>query len=403
MPRLCQHSNLTSQRKKQREAAAVEARRRELARANEALLKGKDSNGESAEWDMFADDEKAKPTLATTTNQLIKVRGDGDYQSSLFAETQTHGRPSNGGTTSNARAGPSKPRPTVSTAGSSSSAPGGKGKDASSPPPLGRLAKRSRAFAQQAKKAATKGESIFSVRALVESRERLASGSLSPKPLANVHSIKSKPLGHSNGIPQSKMSAGMGFGKTGGTFKDQLNKSIKGEGMRKLCPDRDTRDRRSIDEIQKDIKARKKGAEPEPLPARVKPKPPPIPTTARPPPGTTPNRRQRSPSSSSTSSYELDRPRKRYRDEAQFSELSQAQVSAEIQALFRRPGMAQRKYVDDFSDDGSSDMEAGLSDVEEEERRTAAIARREDEIAEREERERKLAKERAKREKMRGN
>ncbi len=47
-------------------------------------------------------------------------------------------------------------------------------------------------------------------------------------------------------------------------------------------------------------------------------------------------------------------------------------------------------------------MEAGLEDVEAEERRTAKIARLEDEKAEREERERKFAKERAKKEKIKG-
>lgn len=46
-------------------------------------------------------------------------------------------------------------------------------------------------------------------------------------------------------------------------------------------------------------------------------------------------------------------------------------------------------------------MEAGLSDVEEEERRAIRIARREDEIAEKEERERKEKKERLRRERER--
>ena len=69
--------------------------------------------------------------------------------------------------------------------------------------------------------------------------------------------------------------------------------------------------------------------------------------------------------------------------------------------MFRRPGRPPLRPVA-HSDDGSSDMEAGLSDVEEEESRAARIARKEDEAAEREERERRLAKERAKRERMKG-
>ena len=67
-------------------------------------------------------------------------------------------------------------------------------------------------------------------------------------------------------------------------------------------------------------------------------------------------------------------------------------VSREIQAMFARPG---RRVVDD--DEASSDMEAGLSDVEAEERRAGKIARREDERAEKEERERREAKARMKR------
>lgn len=73
-------------------------------------------------------------------------------------------------------------------------------------------------------------------------------------------------------------------------------------------------------------------------------------------------------------------------------------VSAMIQELFRRPGGqgGQRKAV--YSDSESDDMEAGLSDVEEEEQRAIRIARREDELAEREERERKARKEKLRRE-----
>lgn len=51
------------------------------------------------------------------------------------------------------------------------------------------------------------------------------------------------------------------------------------------------------------------------------------------------------------------------------------------------------KYVDDFSDVFSDDMEVGLSDVEIEERRVVKIVWLEDEVVEKEEREYKLRKE----------
>ena len=68
---------------------------------------------------------------------------------------------------------------------------------------------------------------------------------------------------------------------------------------------------------------------------------------------------------------------------------------------FRRPGAGPvRRYQD--SDSGSgSDMEAGLSDVEQEEMRAGRIARKEDLIAEKEEEERKRMKEATKRQRER--
>jgi hypothetical protein len=67
--------------------------------------------------------------------------------------------------------------------------------------------------------------------------------------------------------------------------------------------------------------------------------------------------------------------------------------------MFRRPGAAPKRYDDVYSDE-DSDMEAGLDDVEMEERRTAAIARREDMLAEQEEKAKRAAKEKAKRERL---
>jgi protein SPT2 len=62
--------------------------------------------------------------------------------------------------------------------------------------------------------------------------------------------------------------------------------------------------------------------------------------------------------------------------------------------MFRRPD---RGPVREYDDDSGSDMEAGLSDVEMEEKRALKIARREDEEAEREENARREAKEKMKR------
>jgi protein SPT2 len=70
-----------------------------------------------------------------------------------------------------------------------------------------------------------------------------------------------------------------------------------------------------------------------------------------------------------------------------------------IQELFRRPDRPPPRRVYSDEDSGSgSDMEAGLSDVEEEEQRALRVARREDELAEREERERKARKEKLRKE-----
>ena len=82
---------------------------------------------------------------------------------------------------------------------------------------------------------------------------------------------------------------------------------------------------------------------------------------------------------------------------------SQASISAEIQALFRRPGAAPaRRYNDNDSESGiESDMEAGFSDVEEEELRAGQIARREDMLAEKDEAERKRKKDLMRRQRAR--
>jgi protein SPT2 len=182
----------------------------------------------------------------------------------------------------------------------------------------------------------------------------------------------------------STSSAGKGKGK---------GKEVGHTDLRALCPDRGNRDNRSIDQIQKDIKARKLGAGVKEVKRSKSPDKPSISKPPRPGVSSSSSRRRPSPSpSTSTSSSEDEAPRKRVKPDD-----DRTKVSAMIQELFRRPGgQGGRKAV--YSDSESDDMEAGLSDVEEEEARAIRIARREDELAEREERERKARKERLKRE-----
>jgi protein SPT2 len=169
-------------------------------------------------------------------------------------------------------------------------------------------------------------------------------------------------------------------------------KEVGHTDLRALCPDRGNRDNRSIDQIQRDIKARKLG--PGVKDAKRSRSPDKASTSKPSRPGVSSSSRRRpSPSpSTSTSSSEDEAPRKKMKPDDE-----RTKVSAMIQELFRRPGgQGGRKAV--YSDSESDDMEAGLSDVEEEEARAIRIARREDELAEREERERKARKERLKRE-----
>ena len=252
------------------------------------------------------------------------------------------------------------------------------------------------------------------MRALVEGSS--GSHSSSPRISPAPSTIKPAPRQTSGVVNNGSDSRSHGHSRAG--IKDRIKKDLAGASIRKLCPDRETRDRRTIDEIQKDIIARRTGTVPRAKstspsgavdkPPKAKPKPPPIPSTARPAQSARPDpsdssrRRARSFSASSASTTSSSNPpRKKYREKSPEHDMNASRVSAEIQAFFRRPGRAPPRRFADSDSEGSSDMEAGLSDVEAEERRTAAIARREDEMAEREEKERKAAKERAKRERER--
>jgi protein SPT2 len=188
----------------------------------------------------------------------------------------------------------------------------------------------------------------------------------------------------------------------------QRKTSVDVSSLRKLCPDRDSRDRRTVDEIQRDIRARKGGPAGAPASGGRDLRR----SDARDGRDNRDNRdrdrvrdrgrdrgrdrdrdrdrdrRRRSPSSD----YSLSPPRKRSRSSP--PEASRSAVSAMIQGMFSR-GRPLQQYADDDSD--GSDMEAGLSDVEMEEKRALRIARREDDEAEREENVRREAKERMKR------
>ncbi|WVR06991.1 hypothetical protein IAU60_004029 [Kwoniella sp. DSM 27419] len=399
-------------RRKRQEAAAKEARRLELMRANEALNNkaGGEQKKGPLDYDPFAEDERPK-TVVKPVQTLSK-------QTTLRA-------PASNGAVRIASSKQSHPGPSAKASSST------KSKDKDLEIPLGRKERAAKAFAQQAKRSA--GDSLFSVRALVESRDPHLPAP-GPSKVSSRSAILDKSgiaihgIGMANGLKrETKLPPTNGKGK--GSVRDQLKAQFSSENLRKLCPDRATRDRRSIEEIQRDIKAKRGGIAESGRPeerARDKASPQKrrspdkdarplasgkVPSRRdqdiRPRPAASGTPRKRRPSTSSESSASSPPPKRRY-DPYRNSppsrlnnRSSQFDVSAEIQAMFRRPGRPAARYVDEMSD-GSSDMEAGLSDVEVEERRAARIARKEDELAEREERLRKEAKEKRKKEMMRG-
>ncbi|WWC61815.1 uncharacterized protein I303_104400 [Kwoniella dejecticola CBS 10117] len=429
--------------RKRQEAAAKEARRLELMRANEAL--NKKANGEQAKNDLdynpFAEDAKPAPSAI---KPIVKA---------------------------SSKAGPSRPTPVSSkqsvpgpSASASTSKPrnGGQARSkaraqSNSPPPLGRKEKAAKAFAQSAKRSA--GDSLFSIRGLVESRDSpgptssrggLARNNSVPIPQMSNYkntgpggpSIAVHGVGMTNGLKRDS-NIKNAYAKTPKGTRESLTSQVKMEGMRKLCPDRNTRDRRTIEEIQRDIKAKRLGPNaslgetsnvdlpPKPTmspkikeslskgkersPARGKDKA--TSNQSRIPARPAKRRHSASPSpsssdtvsgsdsdeddSDSSDSDSRHRPSKKkinnrrdpygHRGRSPPIRLdersSQMDISSTIRDMFRRPGghAPPRRYQDDFSDSGSEDMEAGLTDVEEEERRAARIARREDELAEQEE------------------
>lgn len=273
---------------------------------------------------------------------------------------------------------------------------GGAPKKASDAPMLNRKEKAALKLARQ-----SKADSMFSVQSLVDKAEGTSSRSVSPR----------RPPPPRPGLLALKKSTAPAIGaKAGGTGKGVagMKKAIDVSGLRKLCPDRDTRDRRTVDEIQRDIRLRK-GAMSTGTASAASSKPPSAGAQRdnkdrvrdrgrdrRSPPRAAGKVRRRPMSSSDSDSDASTPPRKRHALAGPNFDgdapASRAAVSQLIQGMFGR-GRPQQHH-DDYSD--GSDMEAGLSDIDSEEKRASKIARREDAEEERLEAQRREAKERAK-------
>lgn len=307
--------------------------------ANAALHKDAAAASASTAYDPFAEDARPGPSAVGNSLEVL-IQIIAKKSSSKPVGNAANGRaPSNGSSRTSSSSRQRKP----------------------SPPALGRKEKAIQKLQRASKNSAA--DSVFSVQALVEAHEGSPRHSPRPTPPRQPVPVSKVP-------PKAVV-------KKGG-----LKRNVDVSGLRKLCPDRDSRDQRTIDEIQRDIRARRATSgtstprEAEAAPPRKLPREMP-----REPPGRV---RQRRPVSSSDSESDLSDtppPRKRPRDRSPpFKEPDRATVSALIQGMFNR-GRAPRNYTADSDD---SDMEAGLDDVLQEEKRAAAIARREDQEAERE-------------------
>lgn len=401
---------IVHQRRKRLEEASKEARRRELMRAHEELNRkagGAGNSASQADYDPFAEDVKPIATSNISKVSVLPTAIRGIFADDLQPSARS-GLPKATKAALNKPA--SSPSAKAGTSNKSGNTKTGTSAKSSSPPVaavLGRKEKAARLFAQKAKKSAA--DSLFSVRSLVESREP-AQAPITPRAgpsLVVSTSMKSQMKGKTNA------------GGRNGAVRSRLMMNGK-EELRKLCPDRDIRDRRSIDEISRDLKAKRLLTDESSPQKNTRPLTASMSNLSIPPSKAREKRPISNPPSQKTRRYSLDestdsesdslsssrakrRPKKRSRSPPNhLSEPSAAFISAEIQALFRRPGRPQPKYADDFSDASSDDMEAGLSDVEVEERRAAKIARLEDEAAEREEREHKLRKEALKKQRLKG-
>lgn len=313
------------------------------------------------------------------------------------------------------RSGNGAPRKPLSGASGSRPSNGVK-KEGSAPrkiselPAMGRKEKAAMKLAREAK-----SDSMFSVQSLVD----MAEGTTSSR------SVSPRRPPPPRAMPLKKQATTAMAAKSGAKGISGMKKGLDVTGLRKLCPDRDTRDNRTVDEVQRDIRLRKGLVDPAVSrsgPASASSSRPPsaglprdrdrdisrgsdrdrdrkaLPARRSPPRHAGPGKaRRRSPSISDSDSDASTPPRKRRvlggPDFNGDAPASRAAVSAMIQGMFSRDG-APRRYDDDYSD--GSDMEAGLSDIDSEEKRAAKLARREDLEEERKEAERRAAKERAK-------
>lgn len=309
------------------------------------------------------------------------------------------------GSSSQTKSGQDIPRPPLSNVKQPGKARAKKSDKDDSPPALGRKEQAARARMQSAKR--TAGSSIFSMRPNPPSPGQ----SSSYTPHVSQSSTSRLPT------PAPRRANGVGMKGKGPADTSDL---------RALCPDRGSRDQRTIDEIQRDIKLKRSNgvSQLEPAPQmtsdlRYKKVHPhdnkdrmilPSPRSRTTSSNIRPPARRRSPStsSSSSSSDSSEAPsRKKSKsgtgnNGGHKSSNRDSNISSMIQDMFRRPGRPATARNQYDSDSEGSDMEAGLSDVEEEERRAVYIARREDELAEKEERARKEKKDRMKREREMG-
>lgn len=235
------------QRRKRLEEASKEARRRELMRAHEELNRKTGGAGNSvsqAEYDPFAEDVKP---IATSNIPKVGILPTAIWE--IFADNlQPSAR---GGPSKISKASLNRPASSTSaktgTSNKSGNSKTGAPSKGSSPPVaavLGRKEKAARLFAQKAKKSAA--DSLFSVRSLVESREPAQ--------------VRVKPRAGPSQVPPTSMKTEMRGKANGGGRNAAVRSRLMMNGkeeLRKLCPDRDVRDRRSIDEISRDLKAKR--------------------------------------------------------------------------------------------------------------------------------------------------
>ncbi|KAL1405421.1 hypothetical protein Q8F55_009052 [Vanrija albida] len=350
-------------RRKRMEEASKQARRAELMKANEALHRsGQGDNGSGSNgYDPFAEVKRTEPVRVAA--KPVKAAASGTKSANGGSRVT--------GASSSSKAGAS---------GASKTTRNADGRK-SSPPALGRKEKAALKLARASKSKASAADSIFSVRALVDQRDGSRSpGFASPRPPPPNRAPPSKlPPGGAARAATTPAKKPMGIAG--------MKKSVDVSSLRKLCPDRDSRDRRTIDEIQRDLKAKGKPSAPPTSASRPGAPRRDSASTGR---AGDARRRPRSPSTSEDDSDDSDRaPRKRGRGSPPPNgEPSRQAVSAMIQSMFNR-GRPARTYNDDYESD---DMEAGLSDVEAEEHRALRIARYEDDQAEKEEEARKTAK-----------